>query len=109
MAKENVMKFEERLMKDDEFQKRLEEAVKAYNGDQTDEKAVFDAVIVPLATEEGLTFTFEEFSEVRKAVSDGELDPKEMKAVAGGTTKCGRAALFWYSCGLYAELSGTKR
>ncbi len=84
MAKENVMKFEEQVMKDEKLQKKLEEATKAYQGDTADEKAVFEAVIVPVAKEAGLEFTFEEAAEAQKAAMDGEIDLKEMKAVAGG-------------------------
>ncbi|MCR4907466.1 MAG: Nif11-like leader peptide family natural product precursor [Lachnospiraceae bacterium] len=110
MSKENVMKFEEKIMKDEEFQKRMEEAAKAYEGDQKDEKAVFEAVIVPVAKEAGLTFTFEELSEARKAVSDGEIDLKDMKAVGGGALRrCGFRAFSNPGCGLYAELSGERR
>ncbi|MCR4907270.1 MAG: Nif11-like leader peptide family natural product precursor [Lachnospiraceae bacterium] len=108
MSKENVIKFEEKVMKDGELQKKLEAAAKAYEGDKTDEKAVFEAVIVPIAREIGLEFTFEEADGFRKEVPDGEVDLKDMKAVAGGLINCGAKAAARADCGLYAELSGRR-
>ncbi len=84
MSKENVIKFEEKVMQEKELQEKLEAAAKAYEGDKTDEKAVFEAVIVPVAKEAGLEFTYEEAIETKKEVQEGEIDLKEMKAVAGG-------------------------
>ncbi len=84
MSKENVMKFEERAAKEKELQEKMEAAAKAYEGDQSDEKAVFEAVIAPVAKEAGLEFSFEEAAEVQKEAMDGEIDLSEMKAVAGG-------------------------
>ncbi len=84
MSKENVMKFEERVAKEKELQEKLEAAANAYEGDKSDEKAVFEAVIAPVAKDAGLEFTFEEASEAHKTSQDGELDLAEMKSVAGG-------------------------
>ncbi len=84
MSKENVMKFEERMAQEKKLQEKLEEAAKAYKGDKNDSKAVFEAVIAPVAKEAGLEFTYEEASEAQKNALDEEIDLKEMKAVAGG-------------------------
>ncbi len=86
MSKENLFKFEEQVMKDEELQKKLEEAAKAYGGDKTDDKAVFEEVICPVAKEAGFEFTFEEAVEVRKEGQDEEIAIQDMKAVAGGGT-----------------------
>ncbi len=84
MAKDNVIKFEEKVMNSEELQKKLMDAAKTFDGDRTDEKAIFEAVILPLAKEVGMDFTFEEAAEVKKAGADRELGSGELKSVAGG-------------------------
>lgn len=82
----NVEKFEELLRSSEELQARLRAATEAYEGDKADERAVFDAVVAPLAAEAGLPFTYEEGAEYAasgKGLSDAELD-----AVAGGGAFC---------------------
>ena len=82
MARENVMKFEELLQGDKTLQAKLNEATAAYTGDKADVRAVFDAVVAPLATEAGMPFTYD------KAIAVGdeakELDDSELEAFAGG-------------------------
>ncbi len=88
MSKENVMKFKEQMMKDKEIQKKIEEAFETFKkiregGAELDEKKIFE-VIAPIAKEAGFEFSFEEFAEVQKEFLNGEIDLKDMKAVAGG-------------------------
>ena len=52
----NAEKFEELLRSNEELQAKLKAAAEAFEGDMTDEAAVFDAVIAPLATEAGVPF-----------------------------------------------------
>ncbi len=106
MSRENIMKFEEKVMKDEELQKRLETAAKAYAGDRTDEKAVFDAVIAPIAREAGLEFSFEEADEVRKMAENGELELNEMQEVAGGSVLPSRHGNFGYIIKLFKSIFG---
>lgn len=54
----------------------------AFEGDKGDEKAVFDAVIAPLAAESGLAFTYEDARAA--AMEAGALDDAELEAIAGG-------------------------
>lgn len=82
MAAENAIKFEELLREDEELQAKLKAATIAFDGDKSDEKAVFDATVAPLAAEVGLPYTFEEAVE---SVRDRELDEGELEAVAGGS------------------------
>ncbi|MCR5650698.1 MAG: hypothetical protein K6F86_05895 [Lachnospiraceae bacterium] len=91
MAKDNVTKFEERFMKDELLQEKLQHAAMAFEGDRTDERAVFEAIIFPIAKAEGLEFTFDEAQEAKKAASEGEIDISEMRTVAGG-----KLELPWY-------------
>ncbi|MCR4907465.1 MAG: Nif11-like leader peptide family natural product precursor [Lachnospiraceae bacterium] len=106
MSKENVMKFDEKVMKDEELQKKLEAAAKAYEGDRTDEKAVFEAVIIPIAREAGLEFSFEEADEVRKMAENGELELSEMQEVAGGSMVGSHHGNFGYIIKMFKQIFG---
>ncbi|MBE6480289.1 MAG: hypothetical protein IJI88_00750 [Atopobiaceae bacterium] len=82
MAAENAIKFEKLLSEDAALQAKMEAALKAFDGDKSDEKAVFDATVAPLAAEVGLPYTFEEAVASTQA---RELDDAELEAVAGGS------------------------
>ena len=49
MAAENASKFEKLLREDEALRAKMEAAFKAFEGDTSDEKAVFDATVAPLA------------------------------------------------------------
>ena len=85
MAAENVAKFEELLRSDEALKTKLDALAAAFEGDASDEKALFEAVIAPLAAEAGLPFTFEEGKD---GYADRELDDAELEAVAGGDGFC---------------------
>lgn len=82
MAQENVMKFEKLLQSDKALQDRLNDATSAYAGDKADARAVFDAVIAPLAAEAGMPFTYDEATAAADYAK--ELDEAELEAFAGG-------------------------
>ena len=84
MSQENAKKFMELLKRDEELQKKVKEATEAYTGDKTDEKAVFDAVLAPIAKEAGYEFSFEDAEELAKTSGDDELSEDEAAAAAGG-------------------------
>ena len=84
MANANVERFEELLRTDEALRAKLDEATAAYAGDPADEKALFEAVIAPLAAELGLPFSFEEGRESYAA----ELSDAELETVAGGDGFC---------------------
>ncbi len=84
MAKDNAVRFEEEVMKSEELQKRLMDAARSFDGDRTDEKAIFEAVIFPIAKEIGMEFSYEEASGAKNPDEDRELNPDELQAVAGG-------------------------
>ena len=82
----NREKFEDLLRSDEGLQAKLRAATEAFEGDTADERAVFDALIAPLAAEAGLPFTFEEATE--PATTGRELSDAELDAVAGGYNAC---------------------
>lgn len=82
----NAEKFEELLRSNEELQAKLKAATEAFEGDMTDEAAVFDAVIAPLATEAGVPFTLDEAKEF--AVAGADLSDEDLDAVAGGGGMC---------------------
>lgn len=82
MAQENVLKFEQLLQGDKELQAKLNEATEAYAGDKADARAVFDAVIAPLAEEAGMPFSYDEATTVADDAKG--LDDAELEAFAGG-------------------------
>ena len=85
MAQENVLKFEQLLQGDEALQAELAKAAEAYAGDKSDERAVFDAVVAPIADQAGLPHTFDDVV----AVNDSRvLDDAELDAVAGGWSVC---------------------
>lgn len=82
----NVERFEELLRSDEALQEKMRSATEAYEGDKADECAVFEAVVVPLAAEVGLPFTFEE---AKGFVAESEqLDLDDLDEVAGGVSFC---------------------
>jgi len=82
MAQENVMKFEELLQGDKALQAKLDEATEAYAGDKADARAVFDAVVAPLAEEAGMPFTYDEAATVADDAKG--LDDADLEAFTGG-------------------------
>ena len=82
---EGLKKFEELMKTDAAFQEKLKAAMESYTGEQTEE-AVFDAVLVPLAKEYGISASFEEYKEYANHISgeDRELNEDEVNQVAGG-------------------------
>ncbi len=91
MSKENVVRFEKQLLKDEELQKKIKETFETFKnnleGDALpDDKEVFD-VVAPVAKEAGFEFSYEDYVEAKKAAAEGEIDLDEMKAVAGGANE----------------------
>lgn len=82
MAAENTSKFEKLLREDETLQAKMEAAFRAFDGDKSDERAVFNATVAPLAAEAGLPYTFEEAMELTQA---RDLDEGELEAMAGGS------------------------
>lgn len=82
----DLEKFRELFLTDETFQKKLKDAAESYTGEQ-DEEAVFNAVLVPLAAEYGITATFDEFKDYISSLNtDAEMTKDELQQVAGGKT-----------------------
>lgn len=82
MSLENVVRFEDLLRTDEALQAKLREAKEAFDAEGADERAIFDALIAPLAAEVGLPFTYEEGKSF--TVDRVELSDEELEAVSGG-------------------------
>ena len=81
---EGIKKFEELLKTDEAFQKKLADVAQAYNGEMTEE-AIFNNVLVPIASEYGITATLDELKDYLEGlVNNQEMDEDELKQVAGG-------------------------
>ncbi len=81
---ENVKRFNELLEKDEQLKNKIRAAFAAYDRDKNDDKAVFDAVIVPVAAQAGYEFTYEEaMAELKTSGYDG-LSENELGEAAGG-------------------------
>lgn len=85
MARENLIEFEKLLREDAALRQRLEGAVKSFAGDRTDERAVFEATIVPIADELGLSVTYDDANALS---ADRGISEEELEAVAGGWSGC---------------------
>lgn len=85
MSQENAKRFMELMNEDEGIQKKVREATESYIGEKPDEKALFNAVIAPVAKEAGLEFTFEDAAELAKS-SEEELSEDELSSVAGGAS-----------------------
>jgi len=79
-------KFRELLLTDEDFRKKLKEASESYTGDKTEE-AFFNNTLVPVASEYGISATYDEFKSYMEQLNDQELNSDEIAQVAGGDTK----------------------
>ncbi len=84
MIKDNIKGFMKLMNSDEELQKQLKAAAESFSGDRTDEKAVFEAVIAPIAKEKGYDFTYEDMVELAESAEAGELSEDELTTAAGG-------------------------
>lgn len=81
MAQGNVDKFIEQIRCDEELQAKLKEATDTYDGPK-DDRALFEAIVEPLAEQAGLPFTFEEA--LAATAAERDLSDEEVEAMAGG-------------------------
>jgi len=102
---EGLKKFEELMKTDTAFQEKLKVAAESYTGEQT-EQAVFEAVLVPLAKEYGISASFEKFMEYVNSIpnEDRELSEDEVSQIAGGTK--GFGSNFCYAIGFGGGSAG---
>ena len=57
---DGILKFRELLLTNEEFQAKLKNAVESYDGEKSEE-GVFNKVLMPVASEYGISATFSEF------------------------------------------------
>ena len=84
----DIIKFQELLLNDQEFQGKLKEAVKDYKGEATEE-AFFQEILVPFAEEYGISASYEEYREyIEKRANEASreiLTDDELAQISGGT------------------------
>lgn len=95
----NIEKFRELLLTDVAFQKKLQAAVEAYTGEQT-EKAVYNNILIPLAGEYNITATYDEFKDYMEKLSDAEMSKDELAQVAGGGKGQGAGVVGCFGVGM---------
>ena len=81
---EGISKFRELLLTDKEFQAKLKAAAEKYDGEQTEE-AMFEGILVPLASEYGISATLDELKAYQDSFNDPEMSSDELQQVAGGS------------------------
>ena len=104
---ENLERFKELLLTDEEFQSKLKAASEAYTGEQTEE-AVFNNVLVPLAAEYGVTATFDEFKDYLSGLENVEMSQEELGQIAGGDKGFGASACFGVGVGVGGHGEGSR-
>ena len=91
MAQETAKKFMEQLAGDKALQEKLAAALNAFAGNKSDEKAVIEAVLAPIAKEAGFDFSYED----TVAAVDGLVeDFEELLHLAGDCVWWGAVADF---------------
>lgn len=91
MSNTDLIKFQELLNTDAEFQEKLKNAAEQYTG-EADAEQVFENILLPLGKEYGLSATFEEFKAYLDNNAGGlssELSEDELEQVAGGKLNAG--------------------
>ena len=86
----DLEKFRTLLLTDTDFQKKLLAAAETYAGEWTEE-SFFNAVLVPIASEYGITATFDEFKEYKSGLENAEMSKDELQQIAGGKLDGGGA------------------
>lgn len=91
--KEDLKKFEQLLLTDVEFRKKLSAVSAAYKGEQSEE-AVFEGVLVPIAAEYGISVTYEEYKEYIESLLNNKdpMSDDELRMIAGGGKGIGATA-----------------
>jgi len=106
---EGLKKFEELVKTDTEFQQKLVAAAENFTGDKTDEQAIFNEVLTPVAEEYGISATYEELKEYlyQTNVSQDELSDNELVQISGGGGKAGGiGAIGCWAAGLGVGVGG---
>ena len=85
---EGLKKFKELLLTDQVFQQKLKAAAESYDGEQTEE-AVFNNVLIPLASEYGISASYDEYKEFITNPDNLAMSDEELVQVAGGYSKGG--------------------
>ena len=79
----DILKIENLIRTDEEFQAKLKAAADAYTGEQTEEE-VFNNVFLPVAAEYGIIATYDEVKDYLSNLDGDEMSKDELHQIAGG-------------------------
>ena len=79
---DKMEEFKQMLDGNDELRQRMNEAAAAFNGDISDNRAVFEGIIVPVSKEAGIVLDYDKV--LAETKNDALLTDEELEAVAGG-------------------------
>lgn len=80
---DNATAFKRLIEKDDDIKHQLQDRARAYQGDRSDDRGVFDAVVAPVARAVGMPFSYDEAIEAMES-SGIELADEALEGIAGG-------------------------
>lgn len=94
MAKEDVGKFYEELVKNKDLQEKLKKAQDGYDGDKNDRDEVAEKILIPVAKEAGYEFTISDMClyEKEQLVKQG-VSEEELENITGGKSDGGFCAV----------------
>ena len=79
----DVAKFRQLLETNPALRDKVRRAVVDFNGDKDNDRAVYEAIIAPIAANHGFDLTYEETFGTK--TSTRELSDDELELIAGGT------------------------
>jgi len=79
---ENPTKFKQMLEETPSLRLELQRAARSYDGDREDDRAVFNAIVAPVAAACGVPFTYDEALDAM--FENRELSDDELELIAGG-------------------------
>lgn len=81
---DNPTKFKKLIEDDPSIRAEMQAAARSYVGDRDDDRAVFAAVVAPVAAAHGMPFTYEEALDAMREEGVMELSDDDLDGIAGG-------------------------
>lgn len=85
MAKENIRKFYDELVKNENLQAMVKSAEASYTDNEGNIEDVVEKILIPIAKESGYEFTISEYRQVQKdIIVESGISEAELENVSGG-------------------------